>query len=153
MRIPKRSLACLGTLLALTTPSVLPAQQEPRRVLIVFGHESKAPGVVAFAGPLRSVVKDGTPEGVEFYEEYLDFDRFPDRTRWPNQAQQIGDKYRRVRFDAIVPEGAMALRFVVDHLRPRFTNVPIVYGLVFEPIDLSALPAGVTGTSLEVPYA
>ena len=154
VRTRKCSLARLVAILALAIPSVLTAQQEPRRVLIVFGHDFKAPGVVAFVDPFRSVVREGMPEGVEFYEESLDFDRFPDRSRWPVQAQNMGEKYRGMRFDAIVPEGAMALRFVVDHLRSRFPDVPIVYGLVFEPvIDFSALPDGVTGTRLEVPYA
>ena len=153
MRTRKRSLACLATFLALTNPSVLEAQQGPRRILIVFGHDAKAPGVVAFAGPFRSVVQDGTPEGVEFYEEYLDFDRFPDRNR-PTQAQIIGDKYRGMRFDAIVAEGSLALRFAVEHLRPRFPDVPVVYGLVFEPvIDVAALPAGVTGTRIDPSFA
>ena len=51
----------------------------PIRVLILYGHDPNAPGVVAFTDGLREVLRIEGPERVELYSEVLDLDRFPDR--------------------------------------------------------------------------
>ncbi|HEY0305117.1 MAG TPA: hypothetical protein VGC44_09085, partial [Longimicrobiales bacterium] len=124
----------------------LAAQEEQRRVLIVFGHNATAPGAVAFNRNLQSHFFEKQSINVEFYSELLDFDRFPDRERWPTLARAITVKHGKTPPAVIVTEGSAALQFAVDHLRPSFPNIPIIYAITFDPIiDYSKLPANVTG--------
>ncbi|HSL71120.1 MAG TPA: ATP-binding protein [Longimicrobiales bacterium] len=157
MRRPdRRYIFCFAALLVTAAPEVRRAEQEPLpvRVLMVYAHDNKAPGVVAFVHQLHAVVSTEMPRRVEFYDEFLDFDHFPNRERWPHLARFIAEKYRGLGFDAIVAEGSLALRFAAEHLRGHFPGLPVVYGLQFEPVvDFAALPADVTGTRLEFSFA
>lgn len=141
----------LFTPLVLALASASYAQTNPKRILIVFSGDNKAPGAVAFVDQVRAVVRDGLGDDAEFYEELLDSERFPDR--WPRQVAYIVDKYRTVHLDAIVAQGALGLRVVAEHLHPHFPQVPVVYGQMFEPIvDLAALGPNITGTRLEFSF-
>ncbi len=128
--------------------------QETTRILIVYAHDANAPGLVAFADQLKSLLREKIPAGLEMYDEFLDLDRFHDPDRSLQLARYFAEKYRGFRPDAIVAEGAQALRFATDRLTTLFPGVPIVYGLVFEPIiDFSALPANLTGRRQPLPFA
>jgi signal transduction histidine kinase len=126
----------------------------PIRVLILYGHDPNAPGVVAFTDGLREVLRIEGPERVELYSEVLDLDRFPDRERWAQLASSLGDKYRGLDLSAIVTEGSLALQFTMERLADPFPGVPVVYGLAFEPVvDFEALPTHVTGRRQPLPFA
>jgi len=138
-------------------PTVQPTvQQSPvqeKRVLMVYAHNPNSPGVVAFAGHLKAVVREQVASGAEIYDEYLDIDRFSDPARSAQLARYFAEKYQ-FRPDAIVAEGAPALRFVMDRLLGLFPGVPVVYGGTFEPvIDYSSLPGNVVGRRQPLPYA
>ena len=141
---------------ALLAPASLASSQPPPahiRVLMLRGHDPHAPGVVAFIDQLHSVVQGQSRRRVTFYDEVLDFERFPASARRDELVDRIVEKYRGLQFDAILTEGARALAFAVDRVRPRFPGIPIVYGLAFEPVlDFSTLPVGVTGIHHELPY-
>ena len=127
--------------------------QENKRILMVYAHDPNAPGVVAFSGQLKAVVREQLPLA-EIYDEYLDVDRFPYSDRSVQLARYFAEKYQRRRPDAILTEGSPALRFVVEHLHGLFTDVPVVYGAAFEPVvDFSSLPANVIGRRQLVPFA
>jgi C4-dicarboxylate-specific signal transduction histidine kinase len=130
------------------------AVRDRTRILIAYGHDPNAPGVVAWTGRLKAVVREQFPSGLTIYDEYLDLDRFPDPDRLAQLARYFAEKYERLRPDVIVTEGSQALRFALDRLTGLFPGVPIVYGLAFEPVvDFSALPAHVTGQRLPLPFA
>lgn len=138
--------------------TVVPARaqtvQENKRVLIVYAHNPNAPGVVAFAGQLKAVLREQFSTGLDIYDEYLDADRFPYPTRSEQLARYFAEKYQSVKLDAILAEGSLALRFTEERLRDLFPSVPVVYGGVFEPVvDLSALPANFVGRRQTLPFA
>jgi signal transduction histidine kinase len=83
-------------------------------VLVLFGVPPEAPLISVFAQGLRRTVRDDIPAPVEFYEEYLDLDRFPRRA--PQLAPFIADKYDALPIDAVVAVGADALRFAMARL-------------------------------------
>lgn len=121
---------------------------------MLYGHDRDAPGNVPFSEALHQVVRRGTHERVEFHDEILSFDRFPQKERWPELASFIGDKYRGVAFDAMVAEGSLALQFAVERLGDVFPGVPVVYGQAFEPVvDFDALPSHVTGIRQPLSFA
>jgi signal transduction histidine kinase len=137
----------------LTAPVEARLVQDPTQVLIVYAHDANAPGLVAFAEQLKSVLRENIPAGLEIYDEFLDLDRFHDPDRSLQLARYFADKYKNFKPDAILAEGAQALRFATARLTALFPGVPIVYGLVFEPIiDFSALPANVTGSRQPLPF-
>jgi signal transduction histidine kinase len=141
-------------LLVILWTTQLAAQQEQRRVLIVFGHNATAPGAVAFNRNLQSHFIEKQGINVEFYSELLDFDRFPDRGRWPMLARAIAAKHGKNPPAAIVTEGSAGLQFAVDHLRASFPNTPIIYAITFDPIiDYSTLPPNVTGRRQKTGFA
>ena len=143
-------------LLLLAAPAIAQAQMEPqpKRVLIIFAHNRSAPGVVAFADALKAAVRSRLNQKVEFYEDYLETDRFDDPSHLVGVSRYFSDKYRAFRPDAIVTEGTEALQFTLDHLGGLFAGVPIVYGNAYEPIlDFNALPAHVTGIRVPLPFA
>ena len=128
--------------------------QENKRVLIVHAHNPNAPGVVAFSGQLKAVLREQITTGLEIYDEYLDVDRFPYAAGSARLARYLAQKYQRFRPDAIMAEGTPALRFTLDHLLALFPDVPVVYGGAFEPIvDFSTLPANVVGRRQPLPFA
>jgi len=127
---------------------------QPTRILFLFGHDANAPGAVVFAGELKRIVRSNLRNPVEFYDELLDLDRFPSPQRAAQLARYIASKYRGFRLDAIVAEGSQSVRFLNGYLQNVFPNVPVVYGLAFEPIvDFSALPPRFTGRHLPLPFA
>ena len=140
--------------LATATTANTQTATDRTRVLVVYGHDPRAPGVLAFSGQLRNVVVKATSETtVEFYEESLDLDRFASPVRFPQLARYFTEKYQAVELDAIVAAGSMSLKFTVDWLANVFPGVPIVYGLAFEPVvDFDALPSHITGTRQPLPF-
>jgi len=129
-----------------SAPAGAQSGQPAKRVLMLYGHDPKAPGVATFARGLHGVLRSELAENVEVYDELLDFDRFGDRQRWPSFAAYIAKKYRGFRIDAVLAEGSAALQFAVENFDEIFPGVPIVYGMGFEPVvDFDALPANVTG--------
>jgi len=148
--------AILVTVMIATSTASAYAQpaQEAKRILMVYSHNPNAPGVVLFTGRLKAAVHEQYPTGLDFYDEYLDVDRFPYSARSVQLTRYFEEKYQRFRPDAIVAEGAPALRFALDRLRGLFPDVPIVFGGAFEPIvDFSSLPANVIGRREQLPYA
>jgi signal transduction histidine kinase len=148
---------CAWLVAALFAAPVVAWSQEPlpaKRVLMLYGHDPNAPGVVAFTTKLHAIVQAETPTRVVFYDELLDLERFPENARREGLLDYILEKYRGFSFDAIVTEGTRALQFATERVRAHFPGIPIVYGLAFEPVlDFSALPANVTGTRQPLPFA
>jgi signal transduction histidine kinase len=123
-------------------------------VLILYGHDPNAPGVVAFTNGLQSVIRAELPEPIELYNEVLDLDRFSDPSILEPIARYLDEKYRTVAFDAIVTEGSLALEFTTERLSELFAGVPVLYGLAFEPVvDFATLPEHVTGRHHPLPFA
>jgi signal transduction histidine kinase len=151
-------LICLSTCLVaalFAAPTVAGSQDTlpPKRVLMLYGHSTAAPGVVAFNNQLHAIVRAESFTRVVFYDELLDLDRFPGSERQEELVRNIVEKYRGFSFDAIVTEGSRALVFANEKVSAHFPGVPIVYGLAFEPVvDFGALPTNVTGTRQPLPF-
>ena len=126
----------------------------PKRVLVLYDNDRSAPGLELFTRELRGAVQGEASLKVEFYEEMLDLDRFPGDDHIEQLRRAIAEKYTGVVPDAILAQGAYALRFAVDQLGAVFPRIPVVYAPVWEPVvDYSALPAHVTGRRQPLPFA
>ena len=160
MRVIERGIVLVAVMIGTVTAPLhaRPVQetrpaQKATQILLLYGHDPNAPGVVAFAQPLKALLQRELPNGVEIYDEYLEFNRLAGPDRSPQLARSIAAKYQGFRPDAIVAEGALALRFATERLSSLFPDVPIVYGGAFEPVvDFSSLPANVTGRRQPLPF-
>jgi len=65
---------------------------QAERVMMVYAHNPNSPGVVAFAGQLKAVVREQVPGRAEIYDEYLDVDRFSDPARSAQLARYFAEK-------------------------------------------------------------
>ncbi|HKW10612.1 MAG TPA: ATP-binding protein [Gemmatimonadaceae bacterium] len=142
----------LASLLALAAAR-LEAQPVPQpvRVLIVFGVTPEAPAIAQFTQRLRLTLRNAVASPVEFYEEYLDLDRFPGLS--PHLANYFADKYRGFRVDVIVAVGSIALQFATDRLRPLLPEAPVVFAMTVESaMSASTLPPNVTGRFAPLPF-
>jgi len=127
---------------------------QPTHILLLYAPSPEGKGVVDFTRRLRAAVRNEVASPVEFYDEYLDLDRFPGRDRWPQLARYFADKYRGFRFDVVVAVGSVALRFATDPLRELLPGVPVVFAITAEDaVDVSALPANTTGRLMPTDFA
>jgi signal transduction histidine kinase len=151
-----RALLAIAIILAeLALSHMACAQDSPpaKHVLMLYGHDPNAPGVTAFSNELHAIVRANSPARVVFYDELLDLSRFPENARREQLLNYIVGKYRGVHLDAILTDGTRALKFAIERVRVHFPNVPIVYGLAFEPeVDFAALPENVTGRHHLLPF-
>src|SRR5690242_16686612 len=130
-----------------------PAQAPPKalRILVVYGVSPELPEVVSFTKELRSSLRRDA-RNVEFYQEYLDLERFPGFG--PRLVEYFANKYREEHVDAIVTIGSNALRFGTERLRAVLPGIPIVFALTNDSQLGIALPSdGVTGRFSPYSYA
>jgi C4-dicarboxylate-specific signal transduction histidine kinase len=88
---------------------------------------------------------------VEFYEEFLDFDRFPNPERRQQLARYFSDKFRGFNLDVVIAVGSVALGFTTNELRSILPGVPVVFAMTYaHRVDVGALPPNVTGRLITV---
>ena len=120
--------------------------QENKKVLLLSSVDSNLPAAVFIEQSLRSTLKNGLPDGVEVYAEYLD----STRTRVGDYEQELiallRRKYEGKKFDVIFTIDASALRVLLRHQHEIFQNIPIVF-MALDERNLSGLALGpnVTG--------
>jgi signal transduction histidine kinase len=143
--------AALLTMLYVPRPADAQPDVQPVRILLVHGIVPDAPEIAAFTQQLRLTVRSEVAQPVEFYQEYLDLERFPGRRA--ALASYFDDKYRGFRVDAVVAIGSVALRFAATDLRRTLPEVPIVFGLTIESLMDRSLPMdNVTGRLANFPF-
>ena len=118
----------------------------PTRVVVLFASPPEYPAMRAFGDALRLTMRNELAPPVEFFEEFLDFNRFGGAEHQHQLAQYLAAKYRRERIDLIVAVEVASVGFIREHLREELRGVPIVFGWVAEgQITTDTMPPQVTG--------
>ncbi|HEX7977102.1 MAG TPA: ATP-binding protein [Gemmatimonadaceae bacterium] len=144
--------AALAACALARTPATAQEHGKPVRILLLYGVSPELPEIVSFTKQLRSTMRAEAGRPVEMYQEYLDFERFPDLG--PQLVDYFEGKYRTERIDVIVTVGSNALRFSAQRLRAALPGVPIVFALTNDSQLAMTLPSeGVTGRFSQYPYA
>jgi hypothetical protein len=89
--------ACLGTLLLIL--ATLGAS--PKRGLMVFREDSQVPATRMMEQAVRDKLRDAGADGIEFYTEYLDANRFADQTHYRLFGEYLREKYAGRRPDVM----------------------------------------------------
>lgn len=120
--------------------------QAPARVLVLFASPPENPAMRVFGDAFRLTLRNELPTPVEFYEEFLDFNRFGEVEHERQLAQYLATKYRHQRIDLVVAVERASLGFIREHLGQVFRGVPVVFGWIAESqVDTDTMPPYVTG--------
>ena len=90
---------------------------------------------------------------ISIYEEYLDFNRFAAPNYKESLKLHFREKYRDKALGLIVAFGPSALEYAVDIRADLWPKAAVVFGEIAETaISRSSLPAGVTGTTINITF-
>jgi len=122
-------LPCLHLALLIASPMLITtayAEQPTKRVLVFSNYDSYLPGVVALNRALRSAVRDGSPDRVEFFYE-AQAQAIPIIGYEQELVDYLRRKYAGEKFDLIITLGAPTLKFLARHEAELFTDTPRVF--------------------------
>ncbi|OPX96426.1 MAG: Blue-light-activated protein [Syntrophorhabdus sp. PtaB.Bin006] len=133
---------------------VSPARTAPlerSKVLILHPFEPFLPYSITVNQAIRSAVFADTTKRVDFYSEYLDLARFPDKQYVRRLVELYRKKYSGNTPDVIIALLKPSLEFVLTYGQELFPGVPIVFCTVerYQIKDLT-LGQNVTGVLMEV---
>ncbi|HYA25340.1 MAG TPA: ATP-binding protein [Terriglobales bacterium] len=102
------------------------ARHPPKRVLILYAFDNEEGIYTDFDHVLRSQLRSGVRERVEFYTEYLDLIRFPAPAHAADLVKLLRMKYFLMEPDLIVPVSYSATAFLLRDGKDLFPNRPAV---------------------------
>lgn len=139
-------LACSGALASEAKPA--------KKILILFSYQSVTPGFLEWDEGIRSVLQGTAREPMEFYTEFLDLARFPDKIYLQNLVNFLQEKYRGKKLDLLIPVGPLAFHFLFEHGNTIFPGAPTVFcaALKHEVLSLER-PKNFTGVAAWVDVA
>ena len=98
----------------------------PKRVLLLYSFDNDEGLYTGFDHVLRSELRSGVRERVEFYTEYLDLVRFPSTAHAENLVKLLKLEFSEQKPDLIVPVSYSALKFLLEDGKELFPGTPVV---------------------------
>ncbi len=118
--------AALVTLLA-SGPALAQEPGNPsKRVLLLYSFDNEEGIYTGFDHVLRSQLRAGVRDRVEFYTEYLDLVRFPAPAHAANVVKLLKLEFSEQKPDLIVPVSYSALQFLLGEGKGLFPGTPMV---------------------------
>jgi two-component system cell cycle sensor histidine kinase/response regulator CckA len=118
---------CVASLLL--CPVRTPAQDygnQPKRVLLLYSFDNDEGMYSGFDQVLRSELRSGLRERVEFYTEYLDLVRFPGPGHASNLVKLLKLEFSEQKPDLIIPVSYSAMKFLLEEGKELFPGIPAV---------------------------
>lgn len=120
----------------------------PKKVLIFSSDDLHFPVHVIMEQTIRSTLKNGSPDRVQFYYEAQDSFRIPNEKYEEEMVRLLLRKYEGEHIDLIIAVGVPGLKFLLKHREALFSDTPVV----FFSLEESRVPAfdpgsNVTGVS------
>jgi PAS domain S-box-containing protein len=130
-------------------PALARAEQAaaaPKRILVLYWESKGFPGNVRLEESFQEGLQPAPPGSVEYYNEYLESNRFPGEDQAPVLRDYLLQKYAQRHIDVVVAVADVALEFLLKYRNELFTQAPIVFVGVKhpEPKEIAAGP-GITG--------
>jgi PAS domain S-box-containing protein len=116
----------LGSLL-LSASALASGPTEPKNIFILF---SAAPGQPLFditLSEFRKTLREGYVGPLNFFVEYLEMERFPNKNLILAQINFMKKKYTREKPDLLVTIGPDILPLISQYLSPDFDGVPTIF--------------------------
>ncbi len=143
--------ACGGLVLLIMFPwSDAPAQERPRRILMLHAFNYTFPSTTIGGDAARNRLLERSPHKIEIAGEFLDLARFPGPDHEMRLVAFLREKYAETRPDVVMALGNLALQFIVKHRDAIAPAVPVVFaGIRPAAYSASRLPTDVTGIITE----
>src|SRR4051812_35238401 len=98
-----------------------------------------------FDRTVQAALNASVPEGVEYYSEYLQTNRFPGEDQARLLSEYLRQKYAGRRLDIIISGVSQTLEFFLKYRHDLFASVPIVFATDRPVADAILSKADVTG--------
>ena len=98
----------------------------PKRVLLLYSFDNEEGIYTGFDHVLRSALRSGVRDRVEFYTEYLDLVRFPGPEHAGNLVKLLQLEFSGQKPDLIVPVSYSAMQFLLREGKGLFPGTPVV---------------------------
>ena len=98
----------------------------PKRVLLLYSFDNEEGIYTGFDHVLRSALRSGVRDRVEFYTEYLDLVRFPSPVHAANLVKLLQLEFSEQKPDLIVPVSYSAVQFLLREGKGLFPGTPVV---------------------------
>jgi signal transduction histidine kinase len=145
------------SLTVLVTPAVdqpLWGQRRAANVLTIHSGPSDHPANPVLDAGIRQGLQTGAGSPIEYFAEYLDFDRFSEVETTAAFSDYIARKYRGHKIHLVIASTNGGAQFALDQRARLFPHAPVVVagaGLILD--SNRALGAGITGVRVGRAYA
>jgi signal transduction histidine kinase len=119
--------AAIMMLTELVFASTVHAQIDHKQVLVLYSTRRDAQFSVVGESELPRMLDDGLARNLDYYAEFIDVTRFPDRAYRQGFRDFLQVKYRGLRFDLVIALQNVAVEFVNDFDHPLFPGIPVVF--------------------------
>jgi len=119
--------AAIMMLTELVLASTVHAQPDHKQVLVLYSTRRDAQFSVVGENELPRMLDAGLARNLDYYAEFIDVTRFPDRAYRQGFRDFLHVKYRSVRFDLVIAMQNVAVEFLNDFDNPLFPDTPVVF--------------------------
>ena len=123
----RRMLATLFLLTQLWPATVAWTQTDSKQVLVLYSTRRDSQFAVTGEAELPRALDAGPSRNVDYYSEFIDLTRFPDRGYRDAFRDFLRLKYRDVSFDVVIAMQDSATEFVNDYADALFPGTPVVF--------------------------
>src|SRR5882757_10456796 len=120
------ALLCVASLVLLVSSTAQDSGNPPKRVLLLYSFDKDEGMYTGFDHALRSELRSGVRDRVEFYTEYLDLVRFPSRAHAANLVKLLKLEFAEQKPDLILPVSYSAMQFLLEDGKDLFPGIPAV---------------------------
>ena len=136
---------CIVTVMLLPALGAPAAHSRPIRVLMLHWYDRNYGAEEKLDATLHQLLQSSSPEGIEYYSEYLETNKFPGEKQSELLAQYLQQKYADRTLDVVVAGVKITLDFLLKNRAHLFPHTPIVFATDRE-IDIQRVSeAGATG--------
>ena len=125
MRLTHRVFTILASLLSIQ--GAMASHSGPIKVLVMHWYDREYFSNDDFDRTLQAALSAAAPEGVEYYSEYLETNKFPGEDQARLLSEYLRQKYAGKRLDVIISGVSETLGFLLKHRYELFPSVPIVF--------------------------
>jgi PAS domain S-box-containing protein len=150
MPLTRTVLMILALLLAPGAPA---GQSGPINVLVMHWYDRGYFANDAFDKTLQAALQATAPEGVEYYSEYLETNRFPGDHQAQLLSEYLRQKYAGKRLDVLIAGVSPTLDFLLKYRHELFPGVPLVFATERPVSEAVRSEAGATGFTFGNTYA
>ena len=98
-----------------------------KKVLVLYSTRRDAQFAVVGESELPRILDDGLARNLDYYAEFVDVTRFPDRAYRKGVIEFLRVKYQNIRFDLVIALQDAAVEFVSAQGTPLFPDAPLVF--------------------------